>query len=199
MVQRATREFPNTTFIHVKDDSKLPFDDNHFELICLFAALTTIPRTTDQKALVAELERVLKPDSGMLYISDCLLNHDERNIARYNEYAQTDENDDDTKYGVFELAGEEALLRHHDLNYTRNELLTGWNIKHMSTFTVTTMNGNPSNAFQVIAQQTTWKYKQLYFFSSFRLYNYLLCSLPSVKHLRTASVPTSCNAESLVS
>ena len=156
MIQRATREFPNLKFARVNAPKKLPFEDNHFDLICLFAVLTAIPRTTDQKALVAELKRVLKHDSGLIYISYCLLNQDERNVARYNHQEHSNDNDNnDRPYGVFELAGEGALLRHHDINYIQKELLEGWNTKHVNVFTVTTMNGNQSNAFQIVAQKAT--------------------------------------------
>ncbi|MFJ8157921.1 class I SAM-dependent methyltransferase [Streptomyces sp. NPDC094468] len=53
-----------------------------FDAVLLFAVLTCIPDNEAQQALVTELDCVLAP-GGLLYVSDLLLQHDERNRDRY--------------------------------------------------------------------------------------------------------------------
>jgi ubiquinone/menaquinone biosynthesis C-methylase UbiE len=72
----------------------------------LFAVLTYIPSDDDQRVLLAEVRRVLRPE-GILYISDLLINTDLRNLERYERDA-----DQFGVYGVFELP-EGVIVRHH--------------------------------------------------------------------------------------
>ena len=47
------------------------------------AVLTCIAKDDDQKKLMGEVYRVLKP-KGVLYMTDFLINEDQRNVDRYN-------------------------------------------------------------------------------------------------------------------
>jgi hypothetical protein len=108
----------------------------------LFAVLTCIPSDDDQRVLLAEVRRALRPE-GILYISDLLINSDVRNLERYERYAN-----EYGVYGVFELP-EGVIVRHHREEWI--EQLTGafasLAFEHLS---VTTMNGNASAAFQYL-------------------------------------------------
>lgn len=138
MVERGRKQFPwlNLT---VQEDMKIPYEDNSFDSIILFAVLTCIPDDGNQICLMNEIKRVLKPN-GILYINDFLINTDERNIKRYKAYE-----DKYKKYGVFELP-EGAVLRHHDLSWIES-IISGFNNIKLDKVTYTTMNGNKSNGF----------------------------------------------------
>ena len=88
---------------------------------------------------------VLRP-GGILYINDFLLNTDERNRKRYEEFA-----DKYGKYGVFELP-EGAVCRHHEEEWIF-ELLSGFERLKYEHLVFTTMNGNQSNGFYFIGKR----------------------------------------------
>lgn len=141
MIERGKSQFPYLNLL-VKENASIDFPDNHFDAVILFAVLTCIVSDAEQKNLISEIERVLKP-GGILYINDFLLNTDERNSNRYQKYA----NQYGT-YGVFELP-EGAVLRHHSEDYI-HELTAPFKQKQFEHLTFTTMNGNTSNGFYYI-------------------------------------------------
>ena len=145
MLARSRNEVPNAKLI-CTDGRSLPFADGSFDLVLLFAVLTCIPSDTDQRALLVETERVLRP-AGMLYVSDLLLNTDARNRERYERFAEAH-----GCYGVFELP-EGVLVRHHRKEWIE-ELTTPFQLLEYEPFKVTTMNGNTSAAFQYLGRKT---------------------------------------------
>ena len=68
------------------DGRTLPFRDRSFDAVLLFTVLTCMPDDGEQRELLAEIKRVLRP-RGVVYISDLLLNSDARNISRYQQFA----------------------------------------------------------------------------------------------------------------
>ena len=98
MLARAHAEVPGPQLIR-NDGYRLPFKDDCFDVVTLFAVLTCIPDSNEQQTLVTEVERVLRK-GGLLYVSDVLVNDDERNRERYARYAEAY-----GCYGVFELPG----------------------------------------------------------------------------------------------
>jgi SAM-dependent methyltransferase len=141
MLLRARLEAPHAALIR-NDGKSFPFANASFDVVLLFAVLTCIPADRDQRLIVAEVERVLRPN-GLLYISDLLLNDDERNRKRYEQYAETA-----GRYGVFELP-EGVVVRHHRREWIE-ELTRAFQPLEHELFTVTTMNGNASAAFQYL-------------------------------------------------
>jgi ubiquinone/menaquinone biosynthesis C-methylase UbiE len=142
MIQEAREKFPALTFEH-NLETTIPFSDNEFDAVFLFTILTCIPFNHDQYTLFQELQRVLKP-GGLVYISDVLINTDQRNRRRY-------ESGNFQPYGIF-THSEGTILRHHSIEYLRDELLTDFHILHEEIFTMTTMNGNASNAIQLLGR-----------------------------------------------
>ncbi len=138
MIKRGQEEFSWLT-LNVQADKNIPYEDNSFDSVILFAVLTCIADDKDQIFLMDEIKRVLRPN-GILYINDFLLNTDERNLKRYKIYEHKY-----NKYGVFELP-EGAVLRHHDLSWIESITSEFNNIK-FEKVTYTTMNGNKSNGF----------------------------------------------------
>jgi SAM-dependent methyltransferase len=122
----------------------LPFRERAFDAVVLFAVLTCIPSEKDQRGLLTEIFHVLRP-GGLLYISDLLLNSDRRNVERYERDAKRF-----GVYGIFELP-EGVIVRHHQEEWI--EAITDRFVRlEYAPFSVTTMNGNPSAAFQYLGR-----------------------------------------------
>ncbi len=143
MIDRAKKESPNLNFQH-HNQRTLGFPDNQFDLVLLFAVLTCIPMNKDQNELVMELNRVLRPN-GLIYVSDLLINSDQRNTDRY-ELTELE------PYGVFEHS-EGAILRHHTMDYLTDVIFYDFDILHQKIYDVVTMNGNKSKAVQLIGKK----------------------------------------------
>jgi ubiquinone/menaquinone biosynthesis C-methylase UbiE len=126
------------------DGHSLPFRNKCFDVVLLFAVLTCIPDNNEQRQLLGEVKRVLQPN-GLLYVSDLLVNKDPRNRERY----ERDEEKYDC-YGVFELP-EGVVVRHHRKEWIE-ELTLSFRQLEYREFTVTTMNGNASAAFQYLGR-----------------------------------------------
>jgi ubiquinone/menaquinone biosynthesis C-methylase UbiE len=136
MIKRAKYKDSDIHF-DVVNSGKLPYPDRFFDSVLLFAVLTCVHEDQEQDAILQEMTRVLKP-GGVIYMNDFLLNEDQRNLARYEQYYKKYHT-----YGVFELA-DGAVLRHHD-----EERVKEWT-DHFERLVYekveyTTMNGNRSN------------------------------------------------------
>lgn len=124
--------------------TEISYPDNSFDVVILFAVLTCIASDQDQKCLIKEIQRVLKPN-GIIYISDYLIQNDESNIVRYQQFLNKYK-----CYGIFELE-EGAILRHHSKEYM-NRLLKSFQTIWYRKINVLTMNGDPSEAFQYMGK-----------------------------------------------
>ena len=144
MLELARQSLPGAILLGC-EGVKVPAEDASFDAVLLFTVLTCIHGDQDQKALIAELTRVLRP-GGILYISDCLLNEDPRNRERYEKYEAKY-----GRYGVFELP-EGAVVRHHSIAWI-DEITAPFIVHHFRTFEAETMNGNRTNAFQTIVRK----------------------------------------------
>ena len=142
MLRRCRSEVPDAAVVR-NDGHSLPLRTHSVDAVLLFAVLTCIPADDEQRALLSEVERVLLPN-GLLYISDLLVNDDERNRERYEKYASQG------TYGVFELP-EGVVVRHHTLDWI-SEITRTFERLDYEPFTVTTMNGNASSAFQYLGR-----------------------------------------------
>ena len=118
----------------------IPVPDSSIDCALVFSVLTCIPTDNGQRALIAELHRVLRP-GGLLYISDLWLQSDERNLTRYAR--------DEAKYGnygVFDLP-EGVTVRHHSPEWIAM-LTSDFERVALDEIEVLTMNRNPAKAFQ---------------------------------------------------
>ena len=144
MIERGRREFPSLD-LRVKTDDAIELPDESADAVILFAVLTCIASDGDHEKLVSDIYRVLKP-GGILYVNDFILNTDERNLKRYEQYKEKY-----GCYGVFELP-EGAVVRHHSEEHIRM-LLKDFSQKEYERLTFTTMNGNKSNGFYFIGSK----------------------------------------------
>lgn len=129
----------------VCDSLEVPFADNSFDVVILMSVLTCITRDQEQKYLIDELERVLKP-GGYIYVSDFLLNADEKNLKRY-EY-----NKEDSVYGIFK-ARSGVMFRHHDADWIK-ALLNSFQRLDYQTIECVTLNNNKTKGFKFIGKKT---------------------------------------------
>lgn len=144
MIKRGRLQFPYLD-LRVKEAEQIDLPDESVDAVILLAVLTCIKTNEEQQAFINEIRRVLKP-KGILYINDFLLNEDERNVKRYQEFQEKY-----GLYGVFELP-EGAVCRHHDEAWIR-ELLSGFSELKYERLVFTTMNGNKSNGFYFIGRK----------------------------------------------
>jgi SAM-dependent methyltransferase len=144
MLSRCRSLLPGQSLI-LSDGHTLPFKDGSFGAVLLFALLTCIPLDTDQRSLMREVKRVLRP-GGLLYVSDLLLNDDARNRGRYERFREAY-----GTYGVFELP-EGVVVRHHSPEWIA-ELTASFEQLEYAPFDVLTMNGNKSNGFQYLGRK----------------------------------------------
>lgn len=144
MVARGRELFPHLD-LRVLVNQNVPCPNQTFDAVILFAVLTCIVRNQDQHLLLHEILRVLQP-GGILYITDFLLNQDERNIARYEHFQRKY-----GTYGVFELE-DGGVVRHHSEQWVR-KLLQRLDTREYWEESVITMNGHPARAFGFIGQK----------------------------------------------
>ena len=145
MLRRCTILHPDLNLRLVQTDrNMLPFREHSFDAVLLFTLLTCIPMESEQRGLLAEVQRILRP-SGLVYISDLLLNTDSRNVIRYQQFAEQY-----GSYGVFRLP-EGLVVRHHAEDFIQS-LTEPFDRLEYETFSVTTMNGNTSAAFQYLGR-----------------------------------------------
>jgi len=144
MIERGKMQFPHLN-LETTASGVINYNDNSFDAVILFAVLTCIISDEEQLKLLKEAKRILKPN-GIIYINDFLLNTDERNLLRYDEYSTKFQ-----KYGVFELP-EGAIVRHHDLSWVE-ESVKPFKKLMLEQVVYTTMNGNKSNGYFYFGQK----------------------------------------------
>lgn len=144
MIKRGIKMFPELN-LKVKKSAAIDLEANSVDAVILFAVLTCIVENKEQTYLIDEIKRILKPN-GIIYINDFLLNEDERNIRRYEQFRNKY-----GSYGIFELQ-EGALLRHHEENWIK-ELLKDFNILEYHNLIHKTMNGHVSKGFYYIGNK----------------------------------------------
>jgi SAM-dependent methyltransferase len=145
LIDRARTQWPGLSFSVVDTAGRLPYPDESFDAVLLFAVLTCIPTDAGQSALIDELHRLLRP-GAVLYLSDWCLQSDERNRERYGVFAEKY-----GTYGVFET-GDGAVCRHHDPAWLR-DLLSGFDPVAERGLSVRTMNGNPAEVTQFLVRK----------------------------------------------
>lgn len=145
LIARARRSHPGLRFEVLDSPPALARPPASFDVVLLLAVLTCVPDDAGQRALIAELVRVLAP-GGLLYVSDPLLQHDDRSQARYAAHARRFH----TPFGVF-TTDDGAVCRHHRAAGLR-ALLADLDIVAERRIGVATMNGNRSTALQLLAR-----------------------------------------------
>jgi SAM-dependent methyltransferase len=140
MISAARQKFPEISFDTFDEYQRINLPDTSVDAVLLFTVLTCVPTNEGQRAIIAEIIRVLRP-GGLLYISDMFLQTDSRNVERYVR--------DEKKYGIYGIfdLSEGATVRHHDRAWIET-LTKGFEPLVVDEISVHTMNGHPASAFQ---------------------------------------------------
>lgn len=146
LIERGRQLRPDLRFAVLESPPALTGASGSFDVVLLFAVLTCVPDGNAQRALIDELNRVLAP-GGLLYVSDMVLQDDERNHSRYATHA----GQFGTPYGVF-ATDDGAVCRHHDITELR-ALLSDFDLVDERRIEVATMNGHRSQAVQLLARK----------------------------------------------
>ncbi len=142
MIRRGRALWPRAD-LRLLAGERVPFEAGSFDAVLVVAVLTCIPGDGAQTKLIAEARRVLKP-GGVIFVSDYPLQSDERNRARYAQFAAQ------YAYGVFEL-DEGVVLRHHAPDWIA-QLLAPFEKISFEIRDVLTMNGHAAKIFQFLGR-----------------------------------------------
>jgi SAM-dependent methyltransferase len=145
LIERGLNEHPELNLLTIPGPSQIPFENNAFDLILLFAVLTCIPANNAQTELIGHLYDKLKP-GGVLYTSDYYLQENSAEMKAYQTI-----NDNPMNFGVFRL-DEGVTFRHHSKEWI-HQLLQSFEIVQETELDVFTMNGHAAKAFQIIAKK----------------------------------------------
>lgn len=145
MIEIAKSNLPDVDF-RINEGMNIPYEDSYFDAVIIAAVLTCIPGDDDQKKLIDEVKRVLKP-GGIVFIYDFLINEDRRNIDRYEKSLQKH-----AAYGTFEVDNS-VTLRHHTIEWI-DELTCVFAKVSFEKKNFPTMNGHNSNGFCFIGKNS---------------------------------------------
>lgn len=135
--------------VRVAPPLTVPFPDGSVDAFLLLAVLTCIVTDDGQRALFREIRRAMAP-GGVVFVSDMLLQRDDRNVERYDRDAGRF-----GSYGVFELS-DGVVVRHHEEGWFAT-LFSAFDIEGRRTVDVNTMNGNPATVLQFLARSSDGK------------------------------------------
>ncbi|MCK5097712.1 MAG: class I SAM-dependent methyltransferase [Desulfobacteraceae bacterium] len=147
MIDRGNRLYPHLNIRKSDNSSGIPFEDNSFDAVVLMAVLTCIVNDNKQEQLINEVHRVMR-HNGVVYINDFLINTDQRNIDRYDQY-----NSAYKDYGTFKLQEKEGVALRHYTRMRIDELTRNFKTIIFESVIYTTMNGNKSNGFYYLGRK----------------------------------------------
>ena len=144
MIERGRRDHPGLDLRSVSG-TRVAEPDGAFAAALLFAVLTTMPGDAEQAAVMAEIQRVLAP-GGWLYLSDYLLQDDERSLARYRA--------GQARHGVLGVWDrEDGGVFRHQTREALDRLLAGFEVVAERQVQTVTFSGAPAVAIQVLARR----------------------------------------------
>lgn len=145
MIRRGRSQYPDLT-LETLGPLGLTYPANSFDAVLLIAVLTCIPEDRGQRALMSTLKTLLR-SAGLLYISDYLLQSDERNQQRYQQHAS-----EFGTYGVFRLP-EGVVVRHHSREWMES-LTRDFEMLDATQVDAMTMNGHGVRAIRYLGRRT---------------------------------------------
>jgi SAM-dependent methyltransferase len=144
MIARGRRAHPGLNLRHI-DGLPLAEPDGAFDAALLVAVLTCIPDDAGQRALIAELARLIRP-GGLLCVSDYPLQDDARHAARYAAGR--------ARHGVYGVWDRDdgGVFRHHAREHLA-ALLAGFERVAERAVETTTLSGAKTTAIQLLMRK----------------------------------------------
>ena len=144
MIDRAQRDVPDGQ-LHLIHGYPTELEDNAYDAVLVVAVLTCIPRDNDQRYLISEVLRIMRP-SGLIFVADFLLSDDQRSRERYASAKEGH-----TRFGVFEVA-DGVSHRHHSREWIDN-LLSPFGRTDCEELRVVTRHGNLARGFRFVGRK----------------------------------------------
>lgn len=144
MIARAEAECPEADF-RITRNGRLAVPNETVDAVLLLAVLTCIPQGDDQRQMIREVQRVLRP-GGYLFVTDLWLQAGPDHTARYESSRPKG-----APRGVFEHE-EGAVFRHHTEEWV-DELMGPFTDGTREDITFRSMNGNPTHGFRFIGRR----------------------------------------------
>ena len=145
MIKLARNEYPYIDF-SVKNGEYLDYDNNSIDCVLLMGVLTSIYKEQEEKNLLQEVNRVLKP-KGILYMNEFLLNDSELYRNRYEEFQNKY-----GEYGIFETL-DQGVFRHYSMEYLNQLLGEYFQKEKVKQLTYGTLNGHQSKGICYIGRK----------------------------------------------
>lgn len=143
MVKRGKSAYPYID-IRFQAGAAIDLPDNYVDAVVLFGVLCCTPNSNDIKALIGEIERVLKP-GGCLFVNDFLIGKDLRNSLRYRKFEEKYNH-----YGTFET--DDGLVLRHFTEQELSDLLGGFNVISAVKQKCREMNGGVNISVSIAAK-----------------------------------------------
>ena len=144
MIERGKQLFPKLDLKVLKGDRQFPTNSS-FDLVLLFSVLTCMTKNEIIQKLINTLHSILSP-GGYLYISDTLIQKNQRNLKRYEHFYK-----DFGQYGVFRLA-DGGIFRHFNIAEIE-EFTSQYEQISIDYLQVRTMNNHPAQVFQYLCRK----------------------------------------------
>ena len=144
MIERGRRTHPGLDLRHL-EGLPLAEPDGAFDAALLFAVLTCIPDDAEQRTLIAELARRIRP-GGLIYVSDYLLQPDARHVVRYEAGL--------ARHGVLGVWDRDdgGVFRHHTRD-ALDALLAGFEPVAERSVETKTLSGARTTAIQLLTRR----------------------------------------------
>jgi len=148
MIERGLGQYPHLKLKVIDKCGKIPVEDGTVSSVILSTVLCCNSDVNDQKKIIDEIYRVLKPN-GIIYLCDFLITDTEQFIEKYSKFNEKGH----CNYGVYRTT-EGIYVRHHRLKYLF-DLLTNFDILWLQQLDFETMNKNPVKTVHLIARGCT--------------------------------------------
>ena len=144
MIERGRRAHPGLDLRQI-EGLPLAEPDAAFDAALVFAVLTCIPDDASQRALIAELRRLIRP-GGLVCVSDYLLQRGARHAARYAAGL--------ARHGVYGVWDRDdgGVFRHHTRD-ALDALLAGFEPVAEREIETRTLSGAGATAIQLLVRR----------------------------------------------
>lgn len=145
MLERGKKEYPHLDLRLVHKSAEVPLESGYADLVIMSTILCCVIDQKEQKKIVQEMKRILKP-GGILYVSDFIISSHPRYTQRYQK-----------GFEEFKIKGvyttDEGIVVKHYSTKEVTELLQDFNLLWLEQFDFKTMNQNVARTFHLVAKR----------------------------------------------